>query len=87
MPLDNPTLAAQRTERAKASCAPSTCSASERSADQWAETGRKAANLAIEAVERGNHGTAEGHRKTASMCFDMETRLRQMQNADLSGAK
>ncbi len=51
------------------------CSAA-RSADEWAIVGRKAANLAIDAVESGNHGTAEEHRKTAMMAFEMEVRLR-----------
>ena len=58
-------------------------SASERSADEWATAGRKAANMAMDETEHGHFGCAEDHRKTMQLCFDMELKLRQMQNAPL----
>ncbi len=61
--------------------APATCSASERSADEWAAAARKAMNLAMDATEQGNDGASEGHRKTAQLCFEFERSLRQMQKA------
>jgi hypothetical protein len=49
---------------------------SERSADEWAALGREALNLAMDAIQAGKPGTAEEHRKTAKLAFDMEIRLR-----------
>lgn len=60
-------------------------SASEKSADEWAAAGRKAANMAMAASERGHEGTAIYHRTTAKLCFECEHSLRVMQNADISG--
>jgi len=64
---------------------PAMCSASERSADEWAAAARKAMNLAMDATEQGNAGTASEHRKTAQLCFECERSLRQMQNIVLGG--
>ena len=64
--------------------APSGGSASERSADEWAATARKAMNLAMDASERGHEGTAVYHRTTAKLCFECEHSLRVMQNEKLS---
>jgi hypothetical protein len=54
-----------------------TQSKAERSADEWAATGRKAANLAMDETGK-NYQAVEQHLETAKLCFEMEQKLRKM---------
>lgn len=53
------------------------------SADKWAEEGRQSLRKANDAISKGNFGTADAYRQSASLAFANELELRKQWNADL----